>query len=84
MAKIGDYQCVRPLKHWFKTSERPNKSLLKMDFYTELRSQCGICDYGWFKTSERSKKVHSKSNSTLNRDLNVESVTTAGSKQVRD
>ena len=35
----------------------------------------------WFKTSERPKKVHSKWNSTLNRDLNVESVTMAGSNQ---
>ena len=55
-----------------------------MEFYTAQQSQCGICDYGWFKTSERPKKVHSKSNSTLNRNLNVESVTMAGSEPVRD
>ena len=38
----------------------------------------------WFKTSERPEKVHSKWNSLLNHDLNVESVTTASSKPVRD
>ena len=59
---------------------RGRKSLFKMEFYTEPRFQCGTCDYGWFKTIERPKKVHSKWNSTLNRNLNVESVTTAGFK----
>ena len=59
------------------------KSPFKMEFYTESRPQCGICDYGWFKTSEKLKKFHSKWNSTPNRDLSVESVTTAGSKPVR-
>ena len=59
------------------------KSPFKMEFYTEPRSQCGICDYGWFKTCERPKKVHSKWNSALNRDLSVESVTTASSKPVK-
>ena len=39
----------------------------------------------WLKTSERPWKVHSKWNSTVNRDLNVEPVTTADGwlKQVR-
>ena len=54
-----------------------------MEFYTEPQLHCGICEYGWFKTSEKPKKVHSKWNSTLNRDLSVESVTTAGSKPVK-
>ena len=45
--------------------------------------QCTELLKRWFKTSERLQKVHSKSNSTLNRNLNVESVTTAGSKTVR-
>ena len=58
------------------------KSPFKMEFYTEPQSQCGICDYSWFKNSERAQKVYLKWNSTLNRNLNVESVTTAGSKTV--
>ena len=59
------------------------KSPFKMEFYTEPQSQCRNCDCGWFKTSERTYKVHSKSNSSLNCDLNVEPVTTTGSKLVR-
>ena len=54
-----------------------------MEFFTEPQSQCEICDYGWFKTGERPKKVHSKWNSILNRDLSVESVITAGSTPMR-
>ena len=37
----------------------------------------------WFKTCERPWKAHLKWNSTLNRNLNAELLTTADSKQVR-
>ena len=43
--------------------------------------QCMGFSKRWLK--ERPKKVHSIWNSTLNRDLSVENVTTAGSKLVR-
>ena len=72
MVKTGDEPCMGLLKRWFK-----------MEFYIEPWSQCRICDYNWFKTSERPYTVQSKWNSTLNRDLSVEPVTTAGSKPVR-
>ena len=71
---------------WFKPVRGQKKSSpFKMEFYTEPQSQCGICDYSWFKTSERPKKIHSKWNCTLNRDLSVELNFRdyAGSKPVR-
>ena len=33
------------------------KSPFKMEFHSEMQSQCGICDHGWFKISERQKKT---------------------------
>ena len=54
-----------------------------MEFYTQKQSQCRICDYDWFKLIKRPSKVNLKRNSTLNCELNLESVTTASLNPVK-